>query len=539
MLLNPTTVRFTQLLLRSSHSQHHSDICFSMQRKMDSSLLPSTIMASSRPTATISDSRAPDNNNALFEGNDPVYDADSNDKGDIIKIKKTKLPLDFDCIDAQIPFKLTVQSNFNEFLDDQLNLDNLSALDNDAFIERLFVQLKETDILKNYFAEDQLKLFINNYITNHKRSELYSDITEELPTELKDIVSVDDEPLTTVLEEEVVMESLEKTYEITSAVKTFVKEEELPVYTNITVSPTKQKVQANEVSLNMLKGYNKDLRANTENSCFIDAIFEMLWHSVLPSVENLLRSGIDKNNSYDTILLRSYNFHRLNTYYGRNQASYIMREFIWKKKICARGRGAFGDCSEIFENFFSNMSEGCITFCEFQKLYRFKLCSRDVSHSGYSLRNKTPLKVKCSLEEALFEYKESQCRKCTVELGEESSDLPGVLTHCNIVENAALPPFYFVTDPQNLVYSSNRLKSNFPYTVKVGADSYILHARIYSTGRSDDHFFSVVKVTYSNITFVAKLDNLRPQIQVLTLDPSQFEKPLSKSENSVIVCYKK
>ncbi|CEJ02284.1 hypothetical protein RMCBS344292_16292 [Rhizopus microsporus] len=85
--------------------------------------------------------------------------------------------------------------------------------------------------------------------------------------------------------------------------------------------------------------YNKTLRPNTANSCYIDAIFELLWYSVMPHFEEVILSNFDPHNKFDSILKTSYKWHRSNTDDGRNRASYSLRKFVWENKINNRDKG--------------------------------------------------------------------------------------------------------------------------------------------------------------------------------------------------------
>ena len=88
--------------------------------------------------------------------------------------------------------------------------------------------------------------------------------------------------------------------------------------------------------------YNKTLRPNTANSCYIDAIFELLWYSVMPHFGEAMLSNFDPYNKFDSILMTSYKWHRLNTDDGRSRASYSMRKLVWENKISNRNEGFWG-----------------------------------------------------------------------------------------------------------------------------------------------------------------------------------------------------
>jgi hypothetical protein len=149
--------------------------------------------------------------------------------------------------------------------------------------------------------------------------------------------------------------------------------------------------------------YNKTLRPNTASPCHIDAIFELLWNSVMPHFGELML------NKFDSILKISYEWHRLNTDDGRNRASYSMIKFIWENKISNRGEGFWEHCNEVLETSLNNPSPSARFFCDIRQLYIYKLCSRNQSHSGYISSNIPYLHYNYSLMQALLKSKESQC----------------------------------------------------------------------------------------------------------------------------------
>ncbi|CEI90590.1 hypothetical protein RMCBS344292_04911 [Rhizopus microsporus] len=63
-------------------------------------------------------------------------------------------------------------------------------------IEYLFFQLKETDLLREFVAEDKLKKFIKKYFKNpnnerKRKQKDYSELLEELPEGIRDLLIKD------------------------------------------------------------------------------------------------------------------------------------------------------------------------------------------------------------------------------------------------------------------------------------------------------------------------------------------------------------
>lgn len=237
---------------------------------------------------------------------------------------------------------------------------------------------------------------------------------------------------------------------------------------------------------------------------------------MLPHVEDILFANADPSNQLDSILLKTYKLHKLNTTNGRNKASYLMRDFIWSNRIGNSGKGIWGDCREMFESFFEKVSTNCRSSCEIGELFRFRICFQNPNHSEIVSHNIPFLSYTHSLEQVVTKLKQYQCKKCTDSIDYNSALLPGMITACNMIETNKLPPFLFVTDITNLVRQCKKT-AQFPYKVNFAEVTYVLHAKVDSTAESGVHFYSVAEINYNHTSFLAKLDNFR-DLQILTTD---------------------
>ncbi|RCH91010.1 hypothetical protein CU097_006753 [Rhizopus azygosporus] len=216
----------------------------------------------------------------------------------------------------------------------------------------------------------------------------------------------------------------------------------------------------------------------------------------MPHFEEGMLSSFDPHNKFDSILKTSYKWHRLNTDDGRNRTSYSMRKFVWENRISNRGEAR--------------------SFCDIGQFYTYKLCSRNQSHPGYLSSNMPYLHYNYLLMQVLLKSKESQCMDCTRELGEDSAELPGIITRHNLIETEKFA---------SLPFSETK---------------YILHGKVYSTEPSDVHFYTGSKITFSGTTFLANLDNLDGNnLQVLDTNENNFRNYLENPVNTVIACYEK
>ncbi|RCH85728.1 hypothetical protein CU097_004742 [Rhizopus azygosporus] len=218
----------------------------------------------------MSNGRALDNNKAIFGKQQTIAAVEHADKTTTAS-KKKKLP---------------------ELIEEQLSVEDVPdfSMNDMNVIEDLF------------FTEDTLKEFIEKHFKNSsnerkQKQKDYSELLEELPEEIRDLLIKDID------------------HEADEAVN---------------------KEYNHAVNIHQ---YNKTLRPNTANSCYIDAIFELLWYSVMPHFEEVILSNFDPHNKFDSILKTSYKWHRSNTDDGRNRASYSLRKFVWENKINNRDKG--------------------------------------------------------------------------------------------------------------------------------------------------------------------------------------------------------
>lgn len=139
----------------------------------------------------ISDSRAPDDNKAIFGEREKKVVLNDDVPLNDTKYKKQKLPEE-----EENDEKSNIHEQLSKLIEDQfvsarISLDNnKNALD----VERLFLELKETDLLKEFFAEKQLRLVIKKYIVNQEAKEAKEieeslELSEELPVLVKEIVA--------------------------------------------------------------------------------------------------------------------------------------------------------------------------------------------------------------------------------------------------------------------------------------------------------------------------------------------------------------
>ncbi|ORE22138.1 hypothetical protein BCV71DRAFT_224740, partial [Rhizopus microsporus] len=169
-----------------------------------------------------------------------------------------------------------------------------------------YAKKDKTDLLREFVAEDTLKESIEKHFKNpcnerKQKQKDYSELLEELLEEIRDLLIKDTD-----------------------------HEADEAVNKEYNVKKTSEQHAAN------IHQYNKTLRPNTANFCYIDSIFELLWHSAIPHFEEVILSKFDSHNKFDSILKTSYKWHRLNTDDGRNCVSYSLRKFVWENKISNR-----------------------------------------------------------------------------------------------------------------------------------------------------------------------------------------------------------
>ncbi|CEG77633.1 hypothetical protein RMATCC62417_12346 [Rhizopus microsporus] len=402
--------------------------------------------------------------------------------------KKRKLPEVADTDNEKDDFQLGTHNFLKQLIEEQLSVEGVPnfSMNNMNAIEDLFFQLKETDLLREFVAEDKLKKFIEKYYKDpsNERKQKQKDYSELVARRNQGFLIKDTD------------------HEADEAVN---KEYDVGNDNEMAIDLTERTPEQHAASIHR---YNKTLRPNTANSCYIDAIFELLWHSVMPHFEEVMLSNFDPHNKFDSTLKTSYKWHRLNTDDGRSRASYSMRKLVWENKISNRGEGFWGDCNEALETFLNNILPSARSFCDIGQFYTYKICSRNQSHSGAWI--------------------------VPVELGEDSAELPDIITRHNLIETEKLPPFLFVSDLTNIAPTAlKKTPQQFPYIVEIAETKYILHGKVYSTEPSGVHFYTVSKISFNGTTSLANLDNLSGNnLQVLDTNENNSRHYLENPVNT-------
>ncbi|RCH91011.1 hypothetical protein CU097_007727 [Rhizopus azygosporus] len=145
----------------------------------------------------MSDSRAHNNNKAIFDKQKTIAAAEHADKTTTAS-KKRKLPEVADTDDEKDDFKFETHNFLKQLIEEQLSVEGVPGFSmNDMnTIEYLFFQLKETDLLREFAAEDKLKKFIKKCFTNpsnerKRKQKDYSELLEELPEGIRDLLIKD------------------------------------------------------------------------------------------------------------------------------------------------------------------------------------------------------------------------------------------------------------------------------------------------------------------------------------------------------------
>ncbi|CEG69095.1 hypothetical protein RMATCC62417_05234 [Rhizopus microsporus] len=195
----------------------------------------------------MSDSRAPDNNKAIFGKQKPA--GEHADKATTAS-KKRKLPEVTDTDDEKDDFELGTHNFLKQLIEEQLSVEGVPdfSMNDLNAIEDLFFQLRETDLLREFVAEDKLKKFIEKYFKNSsnerkQKQNDYSELLEELPEEIRDLLIKDTD------------------HEADEAVN---KEYDEGSDSKITIDLTERTPEQHAASIHQ---YNKTLRPNTANSC--------------------------------------------------------------------------------------------------------------------------------------------------------------------------------------------------------------------------------------------------------------------------------
>lgn len=277
--------------------------------------------------------------------------------------------------------------------------------------------------------------------------------------------------------------------------------------------------------INQSIDYNMTINPNKDSSCYIDAIFELLWNAVLPhTYEDIVSKG-QSLNEYDTKLIQTYEMYHSRGGNGRVKASETIREFVWSC-VPNQTKGEWGDCAGLFEHFLENMSAGMRSFCEVGAAYRFRLCSKNEDHSEFDPFSMSMLTYTSSPVDALYRERKKTCRKCI------ENDSDGETISYNLLEE--MPQFLLFSDITNLLHEDEGAMSDYPNSIFVYGCTYTLHGKIFSTDRSGVHFYATCRITCDRTSFVGQIDNLKsPKITVVS------ENDLQNRKNVVVVCYKK
>lgn len=291
---------------------------------------------------------------------------------------------------------------------------------------------------------------------------------------------------------------------------------------------------------------NTVLNSNTDGSCFIDATFEMLWHCVLPWVSDLIFDKDQINNSanaFDKILLRTYELHSSGTLEGRLEASKEIRNFVWS--LNGYKKGAWDDCNKLLNLFLDNLSPAVRSFCSFSDVVRYKQCSVNEFHDVYAISRIPYFSFTCDFDKLLYRKATVSCQQCKEKNEFDGSGVVGRLSCRNILdETTQYPPFLFVCNATDFVTRDTGIDSNedMPLVLKIEEAIYCLHGRVYAATARGDHFFSIgiVKPNTRGQQFLAKFDNLaNANIRKLAEEDEEINEILSKKLNTVYLCYKK
>ncbi|KAG2216460.1 hypothetical protein INT45_014179 [Circinella minor] len=87
---------------------------------------------------------------------------------------------------------------------------------------------------------------------------------------------------------------------------------------------------------------------------------------------------------------------------------------------------------------------------------------------------------------------------------------------------------------------SNRIHyTNFPYEMKFDDANYMLHSKVHSVTNDGFHFYIVATIEYQSERFLARFDNLKPGVEIITNRVSQTsQEVLCQPDKTTLVCYK-
>ena len=112
--------------------------------------------------------------------------------------KKRKLSEVADTDDEKNDLEPEIHNFLKQLIQEQLSVEGVSgfSMNDTSVIEDLFFQLKETDLLIEFVAEDTLKKFIKKYFKNpsnerKRKQKDYSELLEELLEEIRGLLIKD------------------------------------------------------------------------------------------------------------------------------------------------------------------------------------------------------------------------------------------------------------------------------------------------------------------------------------------------------------
>jgi hypothetical protein len=267
--------------------------------------------------------------------------------------------------------------------------------------------------------------------------------------------------------------------------------------------------------------YFNKLVPNFQNSCFIDAVIEMLFRSVLPFFS--IKQLFDQTNNNDMYLRTAFTSFQERSVDDRQLAfttmrAYFRRHSIYKGTCQGTAGEAFLSAMETFSNQFQDLFKitGIVSHVECENMHVFP----DFKHFRVVINIDNPLKVLSSKIH----------RKCK----EVGCNADAVLKQLTEID---LPKFIFF---ENRI--PNRSQTIFPYHINYQGNNYYKHAVVYFNP-DVGHYYVRTKILHNGTVFVVEIDNLKAELEHLTSDPSSFEEKLNKPKDyqhyDSAICYKK
>ncbi|KAI8370075.1 hypothetical protein EDC96DRAFT_542849 [Choanephora cucurbitarum] len=259
--------------------------------------------------------------------------------------------------------------------------------------------------------------------------------------------------------------------------------------------------------------------SNKNNSCYIDAPFEILLRRVLPTINELFVSRCDQRNEFDMILLKSFNDCTIGNVLAGNQ---LIRDFVWSHNTLFV-KGEWNDAYACFHWLLNALSPSLRSLLSVSPVYGFSMPFQQQDES----------KIECE---------NSRC----------------VNFESNLISEESITRFLFIVNPTNFdpkyvdhknelkeddyqAYFSETFSDDVPAVQWPQKPEYALHARVYSTHTSGVHYFTIGKVQSScNETTLHKIDNLSYSSKCLKELSDSFEcsQKLLRARNTIFICYK-